>query len=173
MSGLFCGPGGPPPEDEKKRRGDGEDPSIPRRRMPKKRKGGHHRGNHFMDVALTAYARYLTQRQWWNIEDGMETRGETGLQAALEAGDFLERVPFHRMWQDRWRQFCDRLADEPEGMPSMGAIEAVMREGVAEEQAARKEADAPLIEDTWDYKMFIQAQMDKLLEEASGEREEA
>lgn len=132
--------------------------------------GGKKRANHLMDVAVQAYARYLALQQWRFIMDAMETRGETMDEALASCGNFTERAPYHTLWQRLWQGVRDKGLSGEE--VDFGDMEKVAWEAVPAEEAQRKADGDVTIEDTHDYQIFIQAQMNNLLGEASGDIEE-
>jgi len=141
------------------------------RSIPKGGRKGKKRNAHFMDVAMQAYVRHLALTLLRDIEDNLDTNGVTLPQALEQAGNFMERVPYHAPWQKVWQELLD--ADGPYTRENVfTAIEAAMGQAAMEEQEMRKNAGDPLIEDTSDYTLFIGSAMGRLLEEASGEVEE-
>lgn len=124
-----------------------------------------------MDAALDAYIRHLALEKWREVTDMHETLGVSLTQAVRDAAKFPERGRYRNIWE-RWWQTGGVEVAAMDASSLLGCIETVVKGALREEISAREEqADGPL-EETWDYKTFVDRTLDHLFEEEEGSIEE-
>ena len=123
-----------------------------------------------MDAAMDGYIRDLALHKWREVDDLLDTAGLKLADAVDSAGSFLERLPYHGLWERAWRSELKgrgRLTRDN----LMERIEGAIRAALTEERRLRIDEGVATIEDTRHYQAFVERAMGRLLEEAGGEIE--
>lgn len=140
----------------------------------RRRKGGKRgkrKGKEFMDAAIDAYVRDLALEKWRQVTDLQESLGIDIAQAVRDAGCFPERGPYRNIWERWWQMEVVAAAAAP-ASPLLGCIEVAVDGALKEEIIARGQRGDATLEDTLDYKAFLDRALDHLFEEEEGSIEE-
>ncbi|GIX46342.1 MAG: hypothetical protein KatS3mg131_0553 [Candidatus Tectimicrobiota bacterium] len=132
-------------------------------------KQGKRQGKEFMDAALDAYIRHLALEKWREVTDLQEALGPEPLQALRAAGDFAPRGPYRAIWERWWQA---QVVEGEASAPLLGRIEAAVRGALHEERQARRQCGDVALEDTRDYKAFLDQALGQLFAEEAGAIEE-
>jgi hypothetical protein len=98
-----------------------------------------------MDVAREAFVRHQALGRWRDAEHLHEASGLDWPAAARGAGGFLERWPYHALWQRRWEEHLTTAAATGDAGAIYAAMEAAVAAAIADEEAARAaRGDRPL-----------------------------
>lgn len=138
----------------------------------RRRKGRKGRKALFYDLAMDGYIRDMALEKYNEIMDVSEVNDISLADASESAGYFHERVPYHKLWRQRWEEHVLRGG---ELIPDilMERIEKGIRAGLEDERKARSEEGDKSIEDALHFKAFNDKTMEHLLGEADGEMEDA
>ena len=140
-------------------------------RRRRRGKDGRRRGKEFMDAAMDAYIRHVALQKWREVTDVQEALGLDAAGAAREVGNFPERGAYRGVWERCWQR--EVVASIAAPMASrFGHIEMAVQRALGEEVEARQQCGDTPIEDSSDYKAFLDHTLDRLFEEEAGSLEE-
>jgi hypothetical protein len=141
------------------------------RRRRKGGKRGKQKGKEFMDAALDAYIRDLALEKWRQVTDLQESLGVDLAQAVRDAGGFPERDAYRSIWE-RWWQMEVVAVASAQASPLFGCIEEAVQGALREEIETRQQQGDATLEDSLDYRTFLDRTLDHLFEEEEGSIEE-
>lgn len=125
-------------------------------------------GNAFMDTVRAAFIRWMALEKWREVEDHRATLGMELRQAVEEAGRFPDRGRYEPVWIARWKAEVNPDAAGGDPGSLFAAIERAVTGALGEEEAERKAAGDPPLDEDPEYKAFVDSALERLLGEGGG-----
>jgi len=135
----------------------------PRRKKPRRK--GTSEAASFMDTVRAAFIRWRALEKWREVEDYRETLGMELKRAIEEASRFPARGRYEPLWIAQWKAEV-RLETTGNGPGQLfAAIERAVAAALGEEEAQRKAAGDPALDEDPEYKAFVDSALERLLSE--------
>lgn len=138
----------------------------PRRKKPRRK--GTSEASSFMDTVRAAFIRWMALEKWREIEDCRATLGMELKRAIEEAGHFPGRGRYEPLWIAQWNGEVRLETTGSDPGQLYAAIERAVAAALREEEAQRKAAGDPALEEDPEYKAFVDSALERLLSEGGG-----
>jgi hypothetical protein len=137
-------------------------------RRKKRRRKGTSEAASFMDTVRAAFIRWMALEKWREVEDYQATLGMELKRAIEEAGRFPGRGRYEPLWIAQWKGEVrlEATGDDPGQL--FAAIERAVAAALREEEAQRKTAGDPALDEDLEYKTFVDSALERLLSEGGG-----
>ena len=121
-----------------------------------------------MYTVRAAFIRWVALEKWRETEDLRTTLGLDLGRAIEEAGKFPGRGRYQSLWVARWKAEVRPEATGMEPGSLFASIEKAVAAAVDEEEAERKAAGDPSLDEDPEYKAFVDTALERLLSEGAG-----